>query len=166
MLNEKKLQFCELYANKESLKLNHQGIAERLDISTKTIQRWLKEEEVIQEINKICASNLDRMLPSVVHNTEAMLSSSSANDRLKGQESFFKLQEKINRTQEANIVSRELKIVEKLVSELWSNLGDVLGAKLFIDTVTGVVVEHVIKKGYDTLKVEDINKFCKEHGIE
>ena len=106
------------------------------------------------------------MLPSVVHNTEAMLSSSSANDRLKGQESFFKLQEKINRTQEANIVSRELKIVEKLVSELWSNLGDVLGAKLFIDTVTGVVVEHVIKKGYDTLKVEDINKFCKEHGIE
>lgn len=44
-LSEVKQKLCELYAYKEDLKLTHELMAVQLGISTKSIQRYLKEPD-------------------------------------------------------------------------------------------------------------------------
>lgn len=166
MLNERQKQFVELYSNKEELKLNHVLIAEQLGVSTKTIQRMLKDPEIIKEINKACASRLDRMLPAVVHNTEKMLNSSSSNDRVKGQESFFKLQEKLTRQSEATLLEREQELTHKLVSDTWELLGDILGVELFLGVLVDLFKSQIIERGYSNkINIVELEKFCREHEI-
>lgn len=166
MLNEKKQLFCELYANKEDLKLTHEGIALELGISTKTIQRWLKEPEVIQEINKICASRLDRLVPVLASNTEALLNSKSANDKVKGMDTYWKLQEKLDRSSQGNQISRETELIQE-AGKMWIKImGEDCPPDLLIKLFMGSVKEVLDEKYKNKISEQEIEKFLQEHGIE
>lgn len=166
MLNEKKQAFCELYANKEDLKLTHEGIALELGISTKTIQRWLKEPEVIQEINKVCASRLDRLVPVLASNTEKLLNSKSANDKVKGMDTYWKLQDKLDRASQGNQISRE----KELIQEAGKTWIDIMGKDCQPDLLINLFMESVKwvfdEKYKSNISEQEIEKFLMEHGIE
>ena len=88
------------------MKLTLELMVGELVINTKSIQRYLKEPEVIQEINRICASRLDRLIPTLTANTESLLNIKNSSDKVKGMDTFWKLQEKLDRIQSVNTVSR------------------------------------------------------------
>lgn len=166
-LSEIKQKLCELYAYKEDLKLTHELMAAELGISTKSIQRYLKEPEVIQEINRICASRLDRLIPTLTANTESLLNSKNSSDKVKGMDTFWKLQEKLDRIQSVNTVSREQELIEKLAGVTIEGLRDILEPAELIKLTIETVADYVIKNKYeDKVSIKELEGFLKEHGIE
>ncbi len=166
-LSEVKQKLCELYAYKEDLKLTHELMAVQLGISTKSIQRYLKEPEVIQEINRICASRLDRLIPTLTANTESLLNSKSSSDKVKGMDSYWKLQEKMDRIQSANTVSREQEIIQRVASVTYEIFKDIYEPKEVIKFIIEHVADYVINRKYEEkISMKEIEEFLKELGID
>lgn len=165
-MTEQKMKFCELYAFKEDLKLNHELIASELGISVKTVQRWLKEPDVIAEINKICASRLDRLIPTLTTNTEALLNSKSSTDKVKGLDSYWKLQEKMDRIQKGSEVSREQEIIKSTAMLTYEVFKDIYEPKEVIKEIIEGVGDYVINRKYEeVVTMKDIEKFLMEHRL-
>ncbi len=163
-LSEVKQKLCELYAFKDDLKLNHELIAVELGISTKSIQRYLKEPEVIQEINRICTSRLDRLIPTLTANTESLLNSKSSADKVKGMDSYWKLQEKMDRIQAGTSISREQELIQKLAGVIIEGLKDILEPATLIRLTVEVVGDYVDKNKYqDKVSIDEIDRFLQEH---
>ncbi|MDU2459633.1 MAG: hypothetical protein E7D28_06700 [Clostridium sp.] len=163
-LSEVKQKLCELYAFKDDLKLNHELIAVELGISTKSIQRYLKEPEVIQEINRICTSRLDRLIPTLTSNTESLLNSKSSADKVKGMDSYWKLQEKMDRIQAGTSISREQELIQKLAGVIIEGLKDILEPATLIRLTVEVVGDYVDKNKYqDKVSIDEIDRFLQEH---
>lgn len=164
-MTEQKIKFCELYAFKEDLKLNHELIASEIGISVKTIQRWLKEPVVISEINRVCASRLDRLIPTLTANTEALLNSKSATDKVKGMDSYWKLQDKMDRIQKGSEVSREQEIIKSTAILTYEIFKDIYEPQEVIKDIIKYVGDYVIDRKYEEkVSIDDIDKFLKEHG--
>lgn len=163
-LNEVKQKLCELYAFKDDLKLTHELMAVELGVSTKSIQRYLKEPEVIQEINRICAGRLDRLIPTLTANTESLLNSKNSADKVKGMDSYWKLQEKMDRVQAGASVSREQELIQKLACITIDGLNDILEPAELIKLTMEVVADYVVKNEYENkVSTEEIDKFLQEH---
>lgn len=164
-LSEIKQKLCELYAFKDDLKLTHDLIAVELGVSTKSIQRYLKEPEVIQEINRICASRLDRLIPTLTANTESLLNSKSSADKVKGMDTYWKLQEKLDRVQAGAAVSREQELIQRLASETIEGFKGILEPTELIKFTIEVVADYVLKNKYeDKISIDEVNRFLQEHG--
>ena len=172
-LTERQLKLAELMAEKDKNKLTHQGMAEILGCSTKTIQRELQKPEVVKEIKRLMNIKLDSMLPAVVGTTEEMLSSENANTRAKGTEMFLKLNDKLKLEQELSVLDREKTLItdyiEKCV-EHSSFLKDI-DSKLFLEVCCNVFIDRILLKGYSQPPMTriELNEICerlfKEHGL-
>lgn len=163
-LTEIKQKLCELYAYKDDLKLTHELIAVELGISTKSIQRYLKEPEVIQEINRICAGRLDRLIPTLTANTESLLNSKNSSDKVKGMDTFWKLQEKLDRVQSANSISREQELIQKLAIVTIEGLKDIFEPNELLKFTIEQVADYVIKNKYENkISIEEVDRFIQEH---
>lgn len=166
-LTEQQERFCELYADKEALKLTHELIAVELEISTKTIQRWLKDQVIINQINRLCASKLDRMLPTLTQNTLKLLESKSSSDKVKGADSYWKLQDKLQKINEGSQLSREQQLIHEMGRFMLDNLKDILSVDMLCDLFISVCWKYVIEKGYQqSMDKEEMEKFLKSIEIE
>jgi len=164
-LSEIKQKLCKLYAFKDDLKLTHDLIAVELGVSTKSIQRYLKEPEVIKEINRICASRLDRLIPTLTANTESLLNSKSSADKVKGMDTYWKLQEKLDRVQAGAALSREQELIQKLVFEIIQNFKDIFEPVELIKFTIDFVADYVIKNEYQNkVSMDEVNRILQEHG--
>lgn len=166
-LTEQQERFCELYADKEALKLTHELIAVELGVSTKTIQRWLKNQDIINQINRLCASKLDRMLPTLTENTVNLLKSKSSNDKIKGSENYWKLQDKLQKINEGSQLSREQQLVHEMGKLLVDMMKGILPVEVLCSIVVSVCWKYVVEKGYQqSMDKEEMEKFLKSIGID
>lgn len=169
ILTERQIKLVELYSEKEKTGLTHQGMAEELGCSTKTVQRELQRPEVVKEIKRIMSLKLDSMLPAVVGTTEEMLGSDSPNTRAKGSEMYLKLSDKMKLEQELNIMERERLLIQDYIQGCMDHssfLKDI-DHKMFIEVCSSVFVDKILLKGYENppMTKTELNDFCRSIGM-
>lgn len=116
--SEKQLQAIELIAVSEVEGLTHLEIAEQIGVSTKTIQRWKKDTQLMREVQKRVLELMAMQSPKVLKNTLDLLDSKDLRMKVQGQQFFDKSMDRLEQLK-AEDKEQESKIdVEYFLNEI------------------------------------------------
>lgn len=116
-ITEQQQLFIELSAQRVlDSSLTMDSIAEQVGVSRKTCYNW--EKKFSKEIARYSSQNLSQLKTQLYKVTADMLTSTKANERIKGAELLLKLEDKEMLEAEASTRSREMDIVVNVTKTL------------------------------------------------
>lgn len=123
--SEKQLQAIELLARAEYEGLTQQQVADAVDISARTIRRWLQDKKFKDAVGRKSLEAITELSPMVYKATADFLLSKDNKIRAKGVDTFLKAKEKLEAIERQETEKKPVFDVDAWLKELCPILEDV-----------------------------------------